>query len=112
MADRINDKYSINKKPPFQYGVSRSPFIETVRSIPEHDYITSTFTLEQSTQNLEESRHILTRAYAHQLGLTPIDYGLPRQQQHNPQLNIVTQDLEVADSTPRNQIKSHQRQTT
>ena len=34
---------------------SRSPFIETIRSIPERDPITSPFTPEQSTQTLEES---------------------------------------------------------
>ena len=61
---------------------------------------------------MEESRHILTRAYANQLGVSPIDYGLPRQQRCNPQLNIVTQDLQEADSSPRYQIRSHQRQTT
>ena len=90
MAGRANDKTSTNQQPPLQSKVSRSPFIETVRSILECDHITSPFTPEQSTQTLEQSRHILTRAYAHQLGLTPIDYGLPRQQRRNPQLNIVT----------------------
>ena len=75
MAGETNDKLSTSQHPP---EVSRSPFIETVRSILEHDPITSPFTPEQSTQTLEESRHILTRAYANQLGVYPIDYGLPR----------------------------------
>ena len=101
MAGRTSDKTSTSQQPLLQSEVSRSPFIETIRSILERDPITYPFTPEQSTQNLEESRHILTRAYANQLGISPIDYGLPRQHQHNPQLTIVTQDLEVANSTPR-----------
>ena len=93
MAGITNDKTSTSRQPPLQSEVSRSPFIDTVRSILERDHITSPFTPEQSThQTLKESHHILTREYAHQLGLTPIDYGLPRQQRHNPQLNIITQD--------------------
>ena len=44
--------------------VSRSPFIETVRNILEHDPDTSPFTPTQSAQTLEESRHIITREYA------------------------------------------------
>ena len=83
MAGRTNNKTLRSQQLPLQYEVSRSPFIETARSILEHDHITSPFTLEQSTQTLEESCHILTRAYSHQLGLTPIDYGLPRQQRRN-----------------------------
>ena len=79
MAGNTNDKTSTSQQPPLQSEGSRSPFIETVRSILERDHNTSPFTLEQSTQTLKESRHILTRAYAHQLGLPPIDYGLPRQ---------------------------------
>ena len=93
MASRINDKTSTSKQPPLQSKFSRSLFIEIVRSILDRDHIISPFTPEQSTQTLEESQHILTRSYANQLGVTPIDYGLPRQQRHNPQLNIVTQDL-------------------
>ena len=112
MADRTNDKSSTSQQPPLQYEVSRSPFIETIRSILEHDHITSPFTPEQSTQTLEESHHILTRAYAHQLGLTPIDYGLPRQQRINPQLNIVTQDSVEAYSTSSYQVRSYHRETT
>ena len=112
MTGRTNDKNSTNQQPPLQSKVSRSPFIETVRSILERDHITSPFNLEQSTQTLEESRHILTRAYANQLGVTPIDYGLPRQQRHNPQLNIVTQDSVEADSTLSYQVRSHHRETT
>ena len=84
MADRTNDKPSTSQQPPLQPEISSSPFIETIRSILEHDHNTSPFTPEHSTQNLEESRHILMRAYAHKLGLTPIDYGLPRQQRRNP----------------------------
>ena len=76
MAGETNDKISTSQHPP---EVSRSPFRESVRSILERDHITSPFIPEQSTQNLEESQHILTRAYANQLGLSPIDYGLPRQ---------------------------------
>ena len=87
MAGKTNEKFSTSQHP---LEVSRSPFIETVRSILERDHITSPFTLEQSTQTLEESQHILTRAYANQLGVSPIDYGLPRHQQRNPQLNIVS----------------------
>ena len=109
MEGETNDKLSTSQHPP---KVSRSPFIETIRRILERDHIRSPFTTEQSTQTLEESRHILTRAYANKLGVSPIDYGLPRQHQRNPQLNIVTQDLQEADSTPRYQIRSHQRQTT
>ena len=84
MAGRTNDKTSTSQQTPLQSEFSRSPFIEIVRSIHERDHITSPFTPEQSTQTLEESRHILTRAYANELGLTPIDYGLPRQQRCNP----------------------------
>ena len=77
MAGKTNEKFSTSQHP---LEVSRSPFIETIRSILERDHITSPFTPEQSTQTLEESRHILTRAYANQLGVSPIDYGLPRHQ--------------------------------
>ena len=56
MAGRTNDKTSTSQQPP---KVSKSPFIETVRSILERDHITSPFTPEQSTQTLEESRHML-----------------------------------------------------
>ena len=108
MAGETNETFPTSQQPP---EVSRSPFIETVRNILERDPVTSPFTPEQSTQDLEESRRILTRAYANQLGVSPIDYGLPRQR-HNPQLNIITQYLVEANSTPRYQIRSHQRQTT
>ena len=101
MAGRTNDKNPTCQQPPLQSKVSRSPFIETVRSTLECDHITSPFTPEQSTQTLEESRNILTRAYANQLGVSSIDYGLPRHQRCNPQLNIVTQYLQEDDSTPR-----------
>jgi len=70
MVGRTNDKTSTSQQPPLQFEVSRSPFTETIRSILERDHITSPFTPEQSTQTLEESRHILTRAYANQLGVT------------------------------------------
>ena len=92
--------------------VSRSHFIETIRNILERYLVTSPFTPAQSAQTLEESRHIITRAYANQLGISPIDYGLPRQQQHNPQLTIVTQDLEITCSTPHHQVERHQRHIT
>ena len=59
MASRTNDKTSTSQQRPLQFEASRSPFIETIRSILEHDQITSSFTLEQSTQTLEESRHML-----------------------------------------------------
>ena len=51
------------------------------------------------------------RAYAHQLGLTLIDYGLPRQQRRNPQLNIITQDSAEAYRTPSYQARSLHRET-
>ena len=51
------------------------------------------------------------RAYAHQLGLTPIDYGLPKQQRCNPQLNIITQDSVEADITPSYQVRILHRET-
>ena len=111
MAGRTNDKTSTSQQPPLQSEASRSPFIETVRSILERDHITSPFNFEQSTQTLEESCHILTRAYAHQLGLTPIDYSLPRQQRRNPQLNIITQDSAEADRNPSYQVRSILRET-
>ena len=100
MAGKTNDKTSTIQQSLLQFEVSRSPFIETVRSILKRDHITSPFTPEHNTQTLEESRHILMRAYAHQLGLTPIDYGHLRQQRHNPQLNIVNQDSIEADNIP------------
>ena len=67
MAGNTNDKTSTSQQPPLQYEVSRSPFIETVRSILERDHITSPFTPEHSTQSLEESHHILTISYSNQL---------------------------------------------
>ena len=104
-----NETIPTSQQPP---EVIRSPFIETVRNILERDPITSPFTPAQSAKTLEESRHILTRAYANQLGISPIDYGLPRQQRHNPQLTIVTQDLEITGSTPHHQVETHQRHIT
>ena len=98
MAGETNETFPTSQQPP---EVSRSPFIETFRNILERDPVTSPFTPAQSAQTLEESRHILTRAYANQLGISPIDYGLPRKQQNNPQLTIVTQDLEITDNTPQ-----------
>ena len=112
MAGRTNDKTSTSQQTPLQSKFSRSSFIEIVRTIPKCDHITSPFTPKQSTQNLEESHHILTRAYGNQVGVTPIDYGPPRQQRNNPQLNIVTQDSVEADSTPSYQVRSHHRETT
>ena len=78
MANRTNDKPSTSQNTLLQLESSSSPFIDIVRRILERDHNTSPFNPGQSTQNLEESCHILTRAYAHQLGLTPIDYSLPR----------------------------------
>ena len=52
MAGKTNEKFSASQHPPED---SRSPFIETVRSILERDHITSPFTPEKSTQTLEES---------------------------------------------------------
>ena len=75
MEGETNETFPTSQQPP---EVSRSPFLETIRSILECDPVTSPFTPEQSTQTLEESGHILTRAYANQLGVSPIDYGLPR----------------------------------
>ena len=112
MANRTNDKSSTSQQPPLQSEISRSPFIETVRGILKRDHNTSPFIPEHSTQTLEESRHILTRAYDHQLDLTPIDYGLPRQQRRNPQLNIITQDSAEVDRTPSYQVRSFRRETT
>ena len=59
MAGETNETFPTSQHPP---KVSRSPFIETVRIILERDPLTSPFTPEKSTQALEESRHILTRA--------------------------------------------------
>ena len=97
MAGETNETFPTRKQ---SLEVSRSPFIEIVRNILERDPVTSPFTPAQSAQSLEESRHILTRAYANHLGISPIDYGLSRQQRHNSQLTIITQNLEVTDSTP------------
>ena len=80
MANRTNDKPSTSQNPPFQPESSSSPFIDSVRRILERDRNTYPFTPKQNNHTLEESRRILTRAYAHQLGLTLIDYSLPRQQ--------------------------------
>ena len=109
MASETNETFPTIQQLP---EVSISPFLETVRNILERDPVTSPFTPAQSSQTLKELRHILTRAYANQLGISPIYYGLPRQQRHNPQLTIVTQDLEILDSTPHHQVERHQRQTT
>ena len=103
MAGKINEKFTTSQQPP---ETSRSQFINIVRSILECDHITSPFSSEQNIRTLEESQHILTRAYANQLGLSPIDYGLPKQQWRNPQLNVVqTKDLHEVDSTPVDRIK-------
>lgn len=65
---------------------------------------------------LEKSCRILTRDYAHQLGLTPIDYDLPRQQWHNTQLNGIDQDstkTNISQSgTPCHQTRNVHRETT
>ena len=57
MAGETNETCPTSQQRP---KVSRSPFIETIRNILERDPITSPFTPAQSTQTLEESRHILT----------------------------------------------------
>ena len=77
MAGETNETFPTSQQ---LLEVSRSPFLETVRNILERDPVTSPFTPAQSAQTLEESRQILTRAYSNQLGISPIDYGLPRQQ--------------------------------
>ena len=61
MASKTNETFPTGQQLP---EVNRSQFLETVRNILERDPITSPFTPAQSTQTLEESRHILTRAYA------------------------------------------------
>ena len=50
MAGESNEKISTSQHPP---EVSRSLFLETIRSILEHDPITSPFTPNQITQALE-----------------------------------------------------------
>ena len=54
-----------------------TPFLDTVRTIIERDPNVSQVSPEQISQNLEESRRILTRAYSHQTGIPPINFGLP-----------------------------------
>ena len=49
MAGKINEKFKTSQQPP---ETSRSPFINTVRSILERDHITSPFTPAQSAQTL------------------------------------------------------------
>ena len=116
MVDRTKDKPSTSQNTPLKLESNSSPFIDTVRSILERDRNTSPFTPEQSTQILEESRRILTRVYAHQLGLTLIYYSLPIQQQHDLQLTTIDQDSIEDDTsqlrTPSHQVKSLHRETT
>ena len=57
MAGKTNETFPTSQQLP---EVSRSPFLETVRNILERDPATSPSTPTQSTQTLEESRHILT----------------------------------------------------
>ena len=104
MAGKTNEIFPTSQQ---SSEVGRSPILETVRNILECDPVTSPFTPAQSDQTLEESRHILTREYANHLGISPIDYGLPRQQRHNPQLTIVTQYLEITGSTPHHQVERY-----
>ena len=77
MAGETNETFPTSQQPS---EFSRSPILETVRNILECDPVTSPFTPAQSAQTLEESKRILTRAYANQLGVSPIDFGLPRHQ--------------------------------
>ena len=49
MVGETNETFPTSQHPP---EVSRSPFIETIRSILERDPLTSPFTPEQSTQTL------------------------------------------------------------
>ena len=79
MDDRTKYKTSTIQQPLLELESSSSPFIDNVRNILERDRNTSPFTPQRSIQTLVESHHILTRAYAHQHGLTPIDYCLHRQ---------------------------------
>ena len=80
MAENTNGNPSTSQNPPLQYESSSSPFIDIVRRILERDHNTSPFTFEHNTQTLEESHRILTMAYAHYLGITPVDYSLASQQ--------------------------------
>ena len=49
-----------------------------IRTIIERDTIVSPVSPEEINQTLEESHRILTRAYSHQTGIPPINFGLPR----------------------------------
>ena len=116
MADRTKDKPSTSQNPPLQPESSNSPFIDIVRSVLKRDRKTSPFTPEQSTQTLEESRRIIIRAYGHQLGLTPIDYGLPRKQRRNTHLTKINQDSAKAcisqSRNPSHQVRSLHKEIT
>ena len=52
-------------------------FLDTVRNIIERDPNVSPISPEQIIQTLKESRRILTSAYSHQIGIPPINFGLP-----------------------------------
>ena len=54
-----------------------TPFLDAVRTIIERDLTISPISPEQISQNLEESRRILTRAYSCQTGIPPINFRLP-----------------------------------
>ena len=54
-----------------------TPFLDVVRTIIERDPTVSLVSPEQISQTLEESRRILTRAYSRQIGIPPINFGLP-----------------------------------
>ena len=92
MAKITKNNPSTNQGPPLKLESSIASFIDNIRIILEQDWNRSTFTPEQNMYTLEKSCRILTRDYAHQLGLTPIDYDLPRQQWHNTQLTSINQD--------------------
>ena len=54
-----------------------TPFLDAVRTIIERDPTVSLVSLEEINQTLEESHRILTRAYSHEIGIPPINFGLP-----------------------------------
>ena len=54
-----------------------TPFLDMVRNIIERDTTVSPVSPKEMNQTLEESWRILTRAYSHQIGIPPINFGLP-----------------------------------
>ena len=55
--------------------IVNTPFLDAVRTIIERDPTVSPVSPEEINQTLEESRRILTRAYSHQTGIPPINFG-------------------------------------